>query len=342
MERLRYRYHPVFGHQLVPNLKARYAHEGGGYLMRTNAAGFRCSHEFEREKSPGVFRVLLFGDSYTEGVGVSDRYRYGEVLESLIPQVEVFNFGLGGTGTDQQYLIYRELGAALEYDAVVVGLLVENIRRIVARTREFEFDSSRRLVFAQPYFTLEEGGVLKLHNSPVPKGGVRREDLSRIERAHLADAGIRRTVAKRLGPNLTGAMSRALKIDPYPGYRSARSKAWQLMKAILTAWAEDVAPKPFVVMPIPMFHYFEGTVSARRYRSRFRELGEDPRIIVHDPWYEIMSHPERERRAFRFARDPHPTRAYHRVLAESLAPVIERLRASRASATARANEITER
>jgi GDSL-like lipase/acylhydrolase family protein len=331
MERLRYRYHPVFGHQALPNVTARYLHEGGGYLVRTNAAGFRCDHEFEHEKPPNVFRVLLFGDSYTEGVGVSNQHRYGDLLESLVPQVEVFNFGLGGTGTDQQYLIYRELGAGLEYDAVVVGLLVENIRRVVARTREFEFDSSQRLVFAQPYFTLEAGGDLKLHNSPVPRGGVRREDLSRSERAHLADAGIRKTVARRLGPNLTGAVSRAVKMDPYPGYRSPRSKPWRLMKAILTTWAQDVAPKPFVVMPIPMFHYFEGTVSARRYRSRFRELGADPRIIVHDPWDDIMSHSESERRAFRFARDPHPTRAYHRVLAQSLAPVVERLRANQSA-----------
>jgi hypothetical protein len=329
MERLRYRYHPVFGHQLVPNVTARYLHEGGGYLVRTNAAGFRCTHEFEHEKPPDVFRVLLFGDSYTEGEGVSNQHRYGDVLETLVPQVEVFNFGLGGTGTDQHYLIYRELGAGLEYDAVVVGLLVENIRRIVARTREFEFDSSQRLCFAQPYFTLEAGDVLKLHNCPVPRGGVRREDLSRSERVHLADAGIRKMVARRFGPKLTGAMSRALKIDPYPGYRSSRSQPWRLMKAILTTWAEDVAPKPFVVMPIPMFHHYEGMVSPRRYRSRFRELGADPRIIVHDPWNDIMSHPESERRAFRFARDPHPTRAYHRVLAESLAPVVERLRANR-------------
>jgi carbamoyltransferase len=329
MERLRFQYHPIFGHQRLPGVKARYLHEGGGFLVRTNGAGFRSDHEFEPEKPAGVFRILLFGDSYTEGHGVSNQYRYGDVLETLIPGTEVFNYGLGGTGTDQQYLIYQENGAQVEHDAVVVGVLVENIRRIVARTREFHFNVDELLCFAKPYFTLENGKGLRLHNCPVPKGGVPREAMPAEERRYLADAGVRSRVASFLGPTVSRAVRKILKPEPYPGYKNARSEAWGLMRAILKAWADDVAPKPFVVMPIPMHYHLEGLASKRHYRARFRELAQEPGINVHDPWEDVVAHSTTELRGFRFSRDPHPTPEYHRALADSLRPVIERLVAAR-------------
>ena len=130
-------YHPTFGHRFIPGLRARVDHEGGGYLVRTNQSGFRSDHEFVPEKQPGTFRVLLFGDSYTAGNGVSNGRRYGDVLESLIPGLEVYNFALTGTGTDQQYLIFREMAAGIEHDLVVISIWLENIRRNVARFREW-------------------------------------------------------------------------------------------------------------------------------------------------------------------------------------------------------------
>ena len=99
-------------------------HESGGYLVRVNDQGFRSEHEFVREKTPGTRRVLLFGDSFTAGDGVRNRDRYGDVLEELIPGLEVYNFGLPGSGTDQQYLIFREWADRFEHDLVIVAVLV--------------------------------------------------------------------------------------------------------------------------------------------------------------------------------------------------------------------------
>jgi hypothetical protein len=108
-----FEYHPTFAYRFIPGLKARVDHEGGGYLLRTNAQGFRCSHDFDAARSPGMKRVLLFGDSYTAGGGVSNKRRYGDVLEQLVDDLQVYNFGLSGSGTDQQYLIYGGWIAAL-------------------------------------------------------------------------------------------------------------------------------------------------------------------------------------------------------------------------------------
>ena len=42
------------------------------------------------------------GDSFTAADGVSNRQRYSDLLEARLPGIEVYNFGLPGTGTDQQ------------------------------------------------------------------------------------------------------------------------------------------------------------------------------------------------------------------------------------------------
>src|SRR5687768_10383686 len=91
----------AIGYRFVPGLRTRVEHEGGGYLVRTNQAGFRSEREFVPAKQPGTSRILLFGDSFTAGDGVSNPKRYGDQLELIVPDVEVFNFGLSGSGTDQ-------------------------------------------------------------------------------------------------------------------------------------------------------------------------------------------------------------------------------------------------
>src|SRR5215467_11648911 len=125
-----FEYHPVIGYHFIPNLKTRLEHEGGGYLVRVNNVGFRDEKDFQKEKAAGKFRVLLFGDSFTAGDGVSNKHRFGDVLQILIPNLEIYNFGLPGTGTDQHYLTYREIASAYEHDMVIIAAQVENIRRV--------------------------------------------------------------------------------------------------------------------------------------------------------------------------------------------------------------------
>ena len=67
--------------------------------MRTNAQGFRCDHDFGAPRPDGVFRVALFGDSYSAGEGVSNGHRFGDLLEKQLDDVQMLNFALPGTGT---------------------------------------------------------------------------------------------------------------------------------------------------------------------------------------------------------------------------------------------------
>jgi carbamoyltransferase len=327
MTRQLFSYDPTLGYRFVPGIQARVPHEGGGYLLRTNHSGFRCRHEFTREKPRGLFRILLFGDSFTAGDAVSDKHRYGDALESLLPGTQVLNFGLSGTGTDQQYLIWRELAASLEHDLVVIGAQVENIRRVVARYRLYQWAEGEEVLLGKPYFTLESDGSLRLHQVPVPREPLARGVLAG-EAADAIDQGGRfawlRAAVNRLGPRAKDLVQRVTRYQPLPGYESADHPDWRLLEAILRRWFAELTV-PVVLCPIPLYQYIEGTASPKAYQARFRSLEEPERVIVHDPLPDFRAHSREERRRFRFERDVHPTPAAHRVLAASLAGCLEPL-----------------
>ena len=88
MTRNLFEYHPVIGYRYIPGLRARVRHEGGGYLVRANADGFRSDHDFREPKPAGRYRIALFGDSYTAGEGVSNGQRFCDLLEERLPQLD--------------------------------------------------------------------------------------------------------------------------------------------------------------------------------------------------------------------------------------------------------------
>jgi hypothetical protein len=331
-----FRYDPTIGYLYIPNLRARIEHESGGYNLRTNASGFRCRHEFVDAKAdPGRFRILLFGDSYTAGNGVTEKQRYGDLLESMLPGVEVFNFGLSGTGTDQHFLIFREMASSIEYDLVVVGVLVENIRRVAARYRFFEGPEGEKVLLPKPYFSLAGDGSLELHNVPVPKHA-NVDSLPADDQPYVygdnAIPSVRfrtlRKLAGLLGPGTKERLQRLTPYQPLPAYNRPDNPDWLLMKAILRQWATE-ARRPLVVCPIPTHFHVEGIVSAKPYQRRFSELHDGEQLFVHDPLPDFHGLSPEERRACRFTSDPHFTPAAHAHLATSLARSLQPFVANR-------------
>lgn len=324
MSRQLFEYHPVIGYRFVPNVKARVPHEAGGYLVQANETGFRSSAPFRETRAAGVRRVLLFGDSFTAGDAVSNGQRYSDLLESDIPRLEVYNYALPGTGTDQHYLVWREFARGVEHDLVVIAVLVENVRRVMARYRPYLGEDGSERLFAKPYYTLE-AGRLCLHQVPPPRAPVALDALPVSERATV-DAGGRlqplRRVVKALGAQ--DAMQRLTRYQPVPEYDSPDTPGWQLMSAILTQWIQEIG-RGVVLMPIPLYQHIEQTGDPSGYQARFRELAGALDCTLHDPLPDLLRYAPAERRAFRFRTDIHPTPQAHRALARSLAPVITRV-----------------
>ncbi len=89
-----------------------------------NSIGFR-EHEIQ-PKRPGVYRIVVVGDSYTWGQGLADNERFSNVLETLLgPHYEVLNFGLPGH-TMPEHLGELDVVLKLRPDFVLLQLYINN------------------------------------------------------------------------------------------------------------------------------------------------------------------------------------------------------------------------
>ena len=336
MTRSIFQYHPSYGFHFIPGVKARIPHEGGGYLVRANGAGFRSDREFVARRTRGRRRALLFGDSYTAGDGVSNGARYSDLLEKYVPGLEVYNYGLPGTGPDQHYLVCADVAPRIEHDLVIVAVLVENIRRVIAHYRLFDNADGKRVALAKPYFSLGEGEELQLHNVPVPPGELSLEALPAEERHYVDQGGdlpLVRRALNLLGPGVKAMLQSAIGQNPLPAYESPANPAWRLLRAILMRWASE-SSAPVLIVPLPLYHYIEEIADPTSYRARFAELARDARVKVHDPLPDLLALSSLDRRALRFERDVHPTPFAHDQLARSIARAVAPLMSSNAPALA--------
>ena len=116
--------------------------------VKINSQGLRDT-EHTVEKPTGVYRVLILGDSFAEGMQVPLEDTVGKQLEQLLnarggPPYEVVNAGVAGFGTDTELLFYRSLGRLYHPDLVLLFFF----RNDLADNGDFR------------YFKLEDG-VLK-------------------------------------------------------------------------------------------------------------------------------------------------------------------------------------
>ncbi len=95
-------------------------------LVYENRHGFR-EVNYSPEKPDGAFRVMLLGDSFTYGVGLTDVERYGNILAQLLQrfwpdrQIEVLNFGQPATCATEYLAVLRQHIDEVQPDRIVMG-----------------------------------------------------------------------------------------------------------------------------------------------------------------------------------------------------------------------------
>ncbi len=326
MARNLFRHDPVIGYRFVAGLKGRVRHEGGGYLVRCNAQGFRSDHDFSKTSKSGTSRILVFGDSNTAGDGVSNGKRFSDVLEQQIDGVETLNFGLPSSGADQQYLAWQEVGQHIEHDLLMLCPMVDNIRRNLQDARVIHSSMSGDLaLLPKPYYTLSDT-ALELHNTPVPKG--HRTYEATFDEPEDDAAGLRAVArnamekADKQFPGLRNWSQRMRRLALPEAYNDADSEGWQLMAAILRQWVSE-AKTPVILAPIPMFEHIFGNLQSKPYRTRFQELADETGAVFVDILPQLKDEALSVRQGYRFATDEHPTVAGHARIAELMRPAVE-------------------
>ena len=100
--------------------------------------------------------IALFGDSYIFGT-TPQGTRIADALSALRPEAEVLNFGVGGYGLDQILLRLEDRVGVLPAGSwVFIGALTTDIDRTILQVRDAP----------KPWFTLSEGGALRLNPPP--------------------------------------------------------------------------------------------------------------------------------------------------------------------------------
>jgi carbamoyltransferase len=314
----------VIGYRFIPGLVARVRHEGGGYLVRCNRVGFRCDREATERKSQKMFRALVFGDSFTAGDGVSNGKRYSDLLESRFLAAEILNFGLPGSGTDQQFLVFSEYASQLDYDLMIISPTVANIWRIIVDEQVTMGATDGLLVKRpKPSFRLDRR-QLQLENQPVPRE-VRLFDPAELEQNGKEVDGLKRFVRGiyTRWPELHGLALRLRRIRSPAEYDDPDSDAWQLMKAILVEWIRRSRAR-VLLCPIPGFLHVNKYVASDGYLRRFTELGAEEGVEVVDVLPGFWGLTAADRKRCRFPTDEHPTEFGHEVLANALYPHVRK------------------
>lgn len=118
----------------------------------------------ERPRPKKYSKALLatYGDSYTYCDQVLDHQSYQYYLAAKLKS-DVYNFGVGGYGTDQAYLRFKSEFPKIRTPLVALGLITENINRTVNIFRNYYY-SETALSLTKPRFVLKNGSLELIEN----------------------------------------------------------------------------------------------------------------------------------------------------------------------------------
>ena len=142
-----------------PDLSFAHAPNRSAFLMGVpvsiSSEGLR-DREFSLEKPPGVYRVMMLGDSTTFGWGVRHEDTAAKFLERKLNAalsagysgVEVMNAGVGNNDTVQEVTYYETIGWKYRPDLVVLVFFINDPEPVPVEKKGFLIDRSYLIAFA--------------------------------------------------------------------------------------------------------------------------------------------------------------------------------------------------
>jgi len=154
----------------VPNATGRIVSTEFDIHVQYNSYGFR-DDEFDATDAK---KIMMLGDSFIFGNGVNQNERVSEVLENLT-DYEVWNMGVSGYGTDQQYLSLKRHGAQFEPDIVMMGFFTNDITNT---------NGAVQYGMAKPKLEIKDNDLV-LTNVPLTKADITQAKRGFVENTDL-------------------------------------------------------------------------------------------------------------------------------------------------------------
>ncbi len=353
---------PLFGYTHAPGASHEtHSCVGRSFEFRNtvhiNSHGLRDA-ETPYERTPGLARVLALGDSVVEAMQVQDREPFTEVVESILSArglaTEVVNAGHAGYTTDNQVLFYENEGRRYRPDVVLSEF---NLLNDVAEQSPIVFarmyaDAGIETV-PRPGLSIDGRGRLVTDSSPLARyaeshpGGF---DTGRNWAAWLHDnLYLWRFVERALSeptPRTEPDLSRQA-AGPYGVFatdtRPEWDEAWRFVEAgyrrlrdqveadgarlvvLVMPSRENVDPKHWEVLAMGMPALTQGKWDIDAPRRRILAFLEREHIEAMDATPALQAHLAATGDVGFYDFNAHPTASGHRVIAEAIAPELERL-----------------
>lgn len=101
----------LFHHLLIPNTSCRSKTQEWDIDFNVNSLGLR-DYEYSFEKREGTYRILMLGDSFTEGYGVKLEKTFSKIFEKKLNNSaekisQVINAGVTGYSPTIEYLYLK-------------------------------------------------------------------------------------------------------------------------------------------------------------------------------------------------------------------------------------------
>ena len=280
---------------LRPNAEQEQAAEGQS-RVRINALGFD-DIERQLERPRGTFRIAVIGDSYTQAPQVSRQEAFPAVIERSLrgcPQrqaldIEVLNFGVGGYGLAQQWMLLRD--EIWAYDPQIVIEAVGLYNDIVNCDRHTSVSG-----YIYPYFVADHGRLLpdeitSRQRAPDPRWvtiqGHLRDIENRLKMPLLVEMFYHDKIAPSWQPGL--------KLDPYliatfsPPHDPHMANAWAVAETALSLMNQECLSHGAEFWVITLDFNIQSYPDPAARDQRLRELA------ISDPHYP-------DRRIIEFAR----------------------------------------
>ncbi len=135
----------ILHHKFKPNAVGRYKTNEFDTDYRINSLGLR-DREFSMRKPAGTFRILMVGDSFTEGDGVYSNETFSKKLEEKLQaekapvKIEVINAGVGSYSSLLEYLYLKNFGLELQPDLVILNFDLSDVHDDINYTTLARFD----------------------------------------------------------------------------------------------------------------------------------------------------------------------------------------------------------
>ncbi len=122
----------IYHHQMVPYGQSYFSKFEYNMNYSINSLGFR-DYEYPVKKCQDCFRIIMLGDSFTEGTGIEQlEDTFPKLMETSLStksskRIEILNFGRISYSPVLEYLILKNIGLNYDPDVIIVNFDVSDV-----------------------------------------------------------------------------------------------------------------------------------------------------------------------------------------------------------------------